>query len=117
MVMLLAVNGEAQATMMDFTYSGSIVTYDVPTTGTYDITAYGAEGGVRIAASPASELKSAEIFSLVSGDDLQILIGGGGSFVALGTSYEKTPLLVAGGGGGGNGYINPPGTGSGDKST
>ena len=62
MVMLLAVNGEAQATMMDFTYSGSIVTYDVPTTGTYDITDYGAEGGVRIAASPASELKSAEIF-------------------------------------------------------
>lgn len=45
MVMLLAVNGEAQARMMDFTYSGSIVTYDVPTTGTSDITAYGAEGG------------------------------------------------------------------------
>jgi hypothetical protein len=45
-VMLLAVNGEAQATVVtDFNYSGSMVTYDVTTTGTYDITAYGAQGG------------------------------------------------------------------------
>ena len=130
MVMLLAVNGEAQATMMDFNYSGSIVTYDVPTTGTYDITAYGAEGGVRIGSVPGLGAEIGGDFSLVSGDVLQILIGGvgssssigtgisggGGSFVALGTSYEKaTPLLVAGGGGGagGDGYINPPGTGGG----
>ena len=130
MVMLLAVNGEAQATMMDFNYSGSIVTYDVPTTGIYDITAYGASGGVSIGSVPGLGAEIGGDFSLVSGDVLQILIGGvgssssigtgisggGGSFVALGTSYEKaTPLLVAGGGGGagGDGYINPPGTGGG----
>lgn len=135
-VMLLAVNGEAQATVCtgNCAYSGSIETYDVTTTGIYDITAYGAMGGTGIY-SAAGGL-GAEIggdFSLTSGEVLQILTGGGGeydggggggSFVALGSALSSaTPLLVAGGGGGGgmdfsagNGYISPAGNGGGGGS-
>ena len=129
-VMLLSVSAEAQATVMDFQYTGSIVTYDVTTTGIYDITAYGAQGGASGGTFPGGGGDGAEINGdvyLTSGTVLQILTGGGGaagggeggyggnfgnggsgggggggSFVGLGTTYKTaTPLMVAGGGGGG----------------
>ncbi len=118
-VMLLAVSAEAKATVTDFNYTGSIVTYDVTTTGTYDITAYGAQGG-----HGGLGAKIGGDFSLPQGDVLQILTGGegggdgygggGGSFVALGSSLSTaTALVVAGGGGGGYNFIPEEGEGSG----
>ena len=38
--------GAAGADATTFTYSGAVVSYTIPTTGTYDIAAAGAEGGV-----------------------------------------------------------------------
>jgi len=117
-LMLVANNGEAQATVFEWTES--IVDYTVPQTGIYDITAYGAQGGM---GANGGEIGGA--FSLTQGKILQILVGsvgvgggvnetngylgggggGGGSFVALGTSpTADSPLVVAGGGGGGSGY-------------
>jgi hypothetical protein len=101
-----------------YTYTGGAVTYTVKTTGVYDITAYGAQGGSSIGG------KGAEIggdFSLQAGAVLKIIVGGqgaygngcsgggGGSFVIEtfnGTSPSNTPLVIAGGGGGGGGYNN-----------
>jgi hypothetical protein len=42
----LAASGpDARATPFDFTYSGSLVDFTVPTTDTYQILAFGAQGG------------------------------------------------------------------------
>ena len=48
----LVAAGKAGAT--PFTYSGSIATYNVTTSGTYQITAYGAQGGTEPENRPAS---------------------------------------------------------------
>ena len=43
----LAASGSvAHATPFDFTYSGSLVDFTIPTTGTYQILAFGAQGVV-----------------------------------------------------------------------
>lgn len=42
---LLALEPAAHAQRVNFTYTGKLVTYTVPTTGLYQITAYGAQGG------------------------------------------------------------------------
>lgn len=127
-VMILASGEEVRANVIDFTYSGVITTYDVATSGIYDITAFGAQGGNGY--GPGGN--GAEIggnLSLTSGETLQILVGGmggeiapgtgwggggGGSFVALGSSLStSSPLVVAGGGGGGGSTTDPTGTISG----
>src|SRR5690242_8013266 len=41
----LGAAGPADATLFDFTYSGSLVTFTIPTTDTYQILAFGAQGG------------------------------------------------------------------------
>ncbi len=119
-LMVLATNEAARATIIDFSYTGSIETYTIPTSGTYDITAYGAQGGgygkTGAIAGGMGAVIGGDLF-LSSGEVLQILTGGmgasnadpggsfggggGGSFVALGGSLStSTPLVVAGGGGG-----------------
>jgi hypothetical protein len=105
----------ARATPIDFTYTGSLVDFTVPTTGTYQILAFGAQGGngggfggIGVGAGGLG----AEIggdFILTAGEVLQIAVGGvgsrndgggggGGSFVV---GPDNTPLVIAGGGGGG----------------
>jgi hypothetical protein len=109
----------AHAVPFDFTYTGSLVTFTVPTTDTYQILAYGAQGGNAVfplTTGPGG--LGAEIggdFSLTAGEVLQIAVGGagsnengtggggGGSFVV---GPGNTPLVIAGGGGGG-GVIDP----------
>lgn len=127
-VMILASGEEVRANVIDFNFSGAIATYDVTTSGIYDITAFGAQGGNGY--GPGGN--GAEIggnLSLTSGETLQILVGGmggeiapgtgwggggGGSFVALGSSLStSSPLVVAGGGGGGGSTTDPTGTISG----
>jgi hypothetical protein len=98
-----------------YTFSGQIVDYTVKTSGTFTITAYGAQGGsVGSGASYQAGGRGAEIggtFNLTQGEVLNILVGGagpyasyrgagggGGSFVV---EQNGPPLVVAGGGGGG----------------
>ena len=96
-----------------FEYTGSIATWTVPLTASYEITAYGAKGGGALGGNGAVLGGS---FLLDSGVTLNLLVGGqgavgnrttffgdqvsgggGGTFVVAPTN---TPLLVAGGGGG-----------------
>jgi hypothetical protein len=105
---LAASGSAARATPFDFTYTGSLVTFTVPTTDTYQILAFGAQGGSNTFFSDNVGGLGAEIggdFSLTGGETLQIAVGGagtgasggGGSFVV---GPDNTPLVIAGGGGG-----------------
>ena len=102
-----------------FGYTDKTVTYTVPVTGLYDITAFGAQGGT---GSPLPGFvepggNGAEIggdVELTQGEVLTIAVGGqggsgsgdarggggGGSFVV---GPGNAPLMIAGGGGGGGG--------------
>jgi hypothetical protein len=124
---LLAVSASepaAHAQRVNFTYTGKLVTWTVPKTGTYQILAYGAQGG-NITRTGTGGGLGAEIggdFILAAGEILQIAVGGagmpdvgaggggGGSFVV---GPGNTPLVIAGGGGGAGviSFLQPvPGT-------
>jgi hypothetical protein len=107
---------DAEATTIDFSSTGSIVTYTVPATGVYEINAFGAEGGVNSgiggARSAGLGADASGQFSLTAGETLRILVGGqggngsgvdggggggGGSFVALaGVPAQGSPGNAAG---------------------
>lgn len=126
-------------TQADATYGPGIVSvtngiqfWTVPQTGTYTITARGAEGGrgktsstnVYSSGVPGKGAVMQGEFTLTAGTVLKILVGqqggelttnnqkggggGGGTFVAL---ANNTPLLVAGGGGGSGRYNGDNGNG------
>lgn len=97
--------------------TNGIQNFTVPATGTYTIEVAGARGSNTTTAGAIGGNGSKMIgtFSLTQGTVLQILVGqmgpahtyggagGGGSFVANGSSYANaTPMIVAGGGGGGS---------------
>jgi hypothetical protein len=44
-LLLAAWQPAARATMFDFTYSGALVNFTIPTSDTYQILAFGAQGG------------------------------------------------------------------------
>jgi PEP-CTERM motif len=118
--------GSAAAGAKTFYYTGAIVDYTIPVTGTYEIVAYGASGGNANddnLGGPGSRGfagggQGAEVrgnFSLAAGYKLTIAVGGaggessvvryaggggGGTFVIGSTGR---PLIVAGGGGAGGG--------------
>jgi hypothetical protein len=87
------------------------------TTGSYDITAYGAEGGNSTIGALASGGEGAEIggnVTLTAGEELEVIVGrsgssggagvgGDGTFVFEDVGGVLTPLVVAGGGGGAGG--------------
>lgn len=106
-------------TQCNNTYGAGVVTvnngiqaWTVPQTGTYRIITRGASG-----ANPGGQgaIIQADV-NLMAGTVLQILVGqqgltlgssyagsGGGTFVAIGSTYSNaTPLIIAGGGGGVN---------------
>jgi hypothetical protein len=101
----------ARAVPIDFTFTGSLVTFIVPTSGLYQILAFGAQGGsVTPFSITAPGGRGAEIggdFSLMTGEFLTIAVGGagsdaqhfagggGGSFVV---GPDNKPLVIAGGG-------------------
>ena len=102
-----------------YLFTGSITTITL-NPGTYDITAYGAQGGSGSApvfglnqGGLGAEMEgqfnftaSATLTLLVGGSSISLVNGygggggGGGSFVVNGS----TPLVIAGGGGGSGGY-------------
>src|SRR6266446_5765399 len=114
---LAASEPAARATLFDFTYSGGLATFTIPTTDTYQILAFGAQGGTgTFAGFVGAGGRGAEMggdFNLTAGETLQIAVGGaggtavsngaggGGSFVI---GPGNTPLVVAGGGGGGGAF-------------
>jgi hypothetical protein len=105
---LFAAAGQSRAD--SFSDTGSIVTFIVPATGTYDITAVGAGGGGGEGGLGGAGASVADSFSLSAGETLSILVGGeggdggafgpgggGGTFVI---APGNVPLLIAGAGGG-----------------
>src|SRR5207253_1975410 len=111
--------------VFDFTYTGNLIAFTVPTTGLYQILAFGAQGGTGSFLPGQGGLggRGAEIggdFNLTGGEILQIAVGGagsdhfpggaggggggGGSFVV---GPDNAPLVIAGGGGGG-GFVGMP---------
>ncbi|HEY2541183.1 MAG TPA: PEP-CTERM sorting domain-containing protein [Stellaceae bacterium] len=119
----LAVSGSAAyAAPIDFSYTGSLVDFTVPTTATYQILAFGAQGGNTLGVSAGAGGLGAEIggdVDLTAGETLQIAVGGmGGSISTLGgggggggsfvVGPGNTPLIIAGGGGGGGFLLNNP---------
>jgi hypothetical protein len=110
-------NAESDDGVFLFQYIGEVITnFEIPTSGTYKIEAWGASGGGTSIAPKGAYSKS--FVTLNKGERIKILVGekgydgpshisdgvycgggGGGSFVAKG----ETPLCVAGGGGG-NGW-------------
>jgi hypothetical protein len=119
---LAALGSAVRATPFDFTYTGSLVTFTVPTSDSYQILAFGAQGGNGAFPGIGTGGRGAEIggvFSLTAGESLQIAVGGagmstfeggggggGGSFIV---GPGDTPLVIAGGGGGGGGSLGGPG--------
>ena len=108
---LAAAGSAACAEPIVFNYIGSLVNFTVPTTGDYQILAYGAQGGAggfpTIIASGGLGAEIGGDFNLTFGEVLQIAVGGvggsgdgggggGGSFVV---GPNDTPLVIAGGGG------------------
>jgi hypothetical protein len=101
-----------------FNYTGAIVQFVVPATGTYDIAAFGAEGGSGAGNAGGDGGEAAGVFTLTAGEILEIAVGGagangsspkgaggggGGSFVILDDNGTNSVLVVGGGGGGGSG--------------
>ena len=98
--------------------TGTIQTWTVPTTGTYTIDAYGAQGGSGTTYTGGLGARIKGDVALTAGAVLKILVGqqggtnasykagggGGGTFV---TTSTNTPLIIAGGGGGGGGNSSP----------
>jgi hypothetical protein len=128
----LAGSRSVEAVPVIFDYTGQIVTWTVPTTGNYNITAFGAQGGwsgLGYEGGFGAEIRGD--FLLSAGDVISIAVGGtgnpgtdgggggGGSFVYIDGSTDIL-LIVAGGGGGGytfsaggNGLISAGGSGFG----
>ena len=103
--------GAGRARAEVFSFDGVVQTYKVPTTGLYDITAFGAQGGNgRSTGGLGAEVSGA--VRLTQGTMLDVVVGGqglssgsraagggGGSFVFV--PGAVLPLAVSGGGGGG----------------
>jgi hypothetical protein len=110
---LIAIQGAisaAAASPITFSYAGSIVDYTIPTTGVYDITAAGAQGGSE-RFTPGNDIAytggvgglGAAIggeYLLAAGDVLEILAGGRGGDANILPGYD--PEGAPGGGGGGS---------------
>jgi hypothetical protein len=98
--------------MTDFTFSGTIEFDTISSSGEYDITASGAQGGSGTQAAGGKGAAVGGDIYLMSGTVLEILVGGegheanniggggGGSFVFETSRGTLTPVLIAGGGGG-----------------
>ena len=88
------------------TSQNGIQLWTVPSTGTYRIEAFGAQGGGNAQFGRGAQIRGD--FALNAGQQLKILVGQQGNFVTSGsggggsfvTTSANAPLVVAGGGGG-----------------
>jgi hypothetical protein len=99
-----------------FTFTGSVQQFTAPTTGFYDIVAFGASGGNGNTSGGLGAEMGGD-FTLMAGEILDIYVGGvgqtfyrdpggggGGTFVVVDST--TSPLVIAGGGGGGGNATN-----------
>lgn len=89
-------NGYVEIGAATFSYTGSVVSYVIPTTGVYDILAFGAQGGSGATSGDIGGY-GAEVggdILLSAGTDLRIVVGGAGS------TGDFDGLWGGGGGGG-----------------
>ena len=124
--LMLGLSGQmhpaAAAPITNFSYTGGLQTFTVPTDGSYYIVAAGARGGSTEIAHGGLGAAAIGTFALHTGNLLDILVGGaganggstvgggggGGSFVV----FSGSALVVGGGGGGsGGGSASAGGTG------
>jgi hypothetical protein len=106
-------NAFSENDVYEFYYTGNIVEFTVPTSGTYKIEAWGAMGGGSNSEIGPKGAYSKSFVMLNKDERIKILVGekgypgrdscndccgggGGGTFIAK----DRTPLCVAGGGGG-----------------
>ena len=107
-------NAFSESGVYEFYYTGNIVEFTVPTSGTYKIEAWGAMGGGGTTLMGPKGAYSKSFVLLNKDERIKILVGekgypgynkgnyvhegggGGGTFIAK----DRTPLCVAGGGGG-----------------
>ncbi|HTI83161.1 MAG TPA: Hint domain-containing protein [Acetobacteraceae bacterium] len=110
-----------------FTYQGAVIqTETITTSGTYDIVAYGAQGGNGGDTTGGLGAEVGGDFVLTAGEVIEVVVGGagasgvaggggGGTFVREtfnGTNPVHIPLVIAGGGGGGGYGASNGGDGS-----
>ena len=137
-VVVLGTAGEARAQAVSFDYTGNIVTYTIPVSGVYDMTAMGASGyspsysndetlGKTISASGffrAGTLINIAVGEMGHGGSGGVSTGGmfsfsgngggGGTFVYTGNAVrDAAPIIIAGGGGGGSSLFGIGGLGTG----
>jgi hypothetical protein len=134
--LMASTSAYAQQQRFSIPYTGALTTFTAPLNGSYEIIAYGAEGGSSKNCGLGGGGRGAEIggtFTLAAGEVLQIAVGGagvdgartggggGGTFVV---TQDGRPIVVAGGGSGagsldglqclvGLGGLITPGTGNG----
>ena len=86
-----------------FAYTGAVVDYTIPTSGAYDIIAYGAQGGASSIAGGGYGAEYGGDIALLKGTVLGIVAGGaggiysgggGGSFVWIASEPESAPTPI-----------------------
>lgn len=100
-----------------FNVSNGIQLWTVPTSGTYVIDVYGAQGSTSSGGTGGNGARMVGTFTLTKGSKLRILVGqkglpstnyggggGGGTFVMKETGTTASDIYVIAGGGGGAGY-------------
>ncbi len=112
--------GTSLASQVTATSTG-IQRWVVPSTGSYRIETYGAQGAVGERTYQSKGAAMRGTFDLTMGDVLWILVGqqgegtpgaygyaggGGGTFVARGAALATSSPLIVSGGGGGGGYVD-----------
>ncbi|MBR3508452.1 MAG: InlB B-repeat-containing protein [Lachnospiraceae bacterium] len=117
------IEGEGlDAVVKEFAYTGSIKKYTIPSSGFYELEAYGAQGGDDAALGKKGGCggKVTARFYLKKGDELTVQVGGTGGFGGGGSadaygrgggattfwSASEGLLLLAGGGGGATEFAN-----------
>jgi PEP-CTERM motif len=125
---VIAAAATASGSPVTFSYTGTVTTYTIPTTGLYDITVAGAQGGPGDGTVGGMGAVISGDVNLTAGTMLDIVVGGigltgdfgdlwgggggGGTFVYI--VGATSPLLVAGGGGGAYYYTGGFNGGPGD---
>lgn len=116
-IVIVTIAAGASAARADtFDFTGSLQSYVVPVTGLYQITAFGAQGGVGFGnfipdggGHPGLGAEVGGLVQLAVGDVLTILVGGQGASAGSGRANYQFPCcidkMVWGGSGGGGTFI------------
>ena len=102
----------------DFAYNGSVQTWKAPSTGSYDLEVWGAEGGGRVSDSGGKGGYAKGRITVTAGTTIYIVVGGKGGSVS---AWQGVPGPVSGGynggGDGGKGVEGYSGSGGGGGAT